>query len=262
MNGFIEKIILDYDPKQFILKVFINISVEEAKTNEIFLISIIGRKDKGLGPLLNLTNGGDGGEGNKGANKGKVIGPHHTIEFKRLASERFMGDKNPSRTVEGRKRLSENRKGKKNSPESNAKRSIWSSNRKHTDKAKKLCSESKIGDKNPNFGKWNICNKTLNKNNMIFPKDFPIWKEKGWERGHIVSQKSIIAAHLRKGKKRDKPFSLEHKKRIGKNGKGRIYIHNKILNLRKRVKKDDIELYLVQGWEIGSGLKNKKLVIY
>lgn len=44
-----------------IIKVLQNATEDEAFTEEITLISIIGRVDKGLGTLTNKTNGGDGG---------------------------------------------------------------------------------------------------------------------------------------------------------------------------------------------------------
>jgi hypothetical protein len=40
-----------------------NLSKEDACELESFLIEIYGRKDLGLGPLVNLTNGGEGGNG-------------------------------------------------------------------------------------------------------------------------------------------------------------------------------------------------------
>ena len=43
--------------------IYNNISNEEAKELEEFLISLYGRKDLGLGTLVNLTNGGDGSPG-------------------------------------------------------------------------------------------------------------------------------------------------------------------------------------------------------
>ena len=44
-----------------IIKVLQNVTDEEAFAEEINLISLIGRADKGLGSLTNMTHGGDGG---------------------------------------------------------------------------------------------------------------------------------------------------------------------------------------------------------
>jgi hypothetical protein len=62
-----------------------NISTEDAKELEIFLISLYGRRDLGLGPLSNMTDGGDGiinlakGIWNKGISPSK-----ETLEKQRL----------------------------------------------------------------------------------------------------------------------------------------------------------------------------------
>lgn len=52
-----------YDP--IILKIYENLEESISFQNEIDLIRTIGRHDKGLGPLTNLTDGGEGGIGYK-----------------------------------------------------------------------------------------------------------------------------------------------------------------------------------------------------
>jgi len=61
-NEFIEQIwiMLEDVPK---IKIRENLSIDEANKTEIALIKAIGRLNKGEGPLLNLTNGGDGTPG-------------------------------------------------------------------------------------------------------------------------------------------------------------------------------------------------------
>ena len=43
------------------LKLKTNLTLEEAKSHEIYMIAVFGRKDLGTGILLNMTNGGDAG---------------------------------------------------------------------------------------------------------------------------------------------------------------------------------------------------------
>jgi len=52
-----------------------NLSLEEAKELEMYLISYYGRRDKGKGTLVNLTDGGEGAAGSKHA-----LGYKHTKE--------------------------------------------------------------------------------------------------------------------------------------------------------------------------------------
>jgi len=52
-----------------ILKIYSNLTENEAFEKEIFLISLIGRKDCKNGPLTNMTNGGDGSSGRKDTEK-------------------------------------------------------------------------------------------------------------------------------------------------------------------------------------------------
>ena len=46
-----------------IIKLKTNLSEEEAMRHEIYLISVLGRKDLGTGILINLTDGGEGSSG-------------------------------------------------------------------------------------------------------------------------------------------------------------------------------------------------------
>lgn len=55
--------ILKENQEPIIIKFLDNVSEQEAFDKEIELIWIIGRYDLGLGPLTNLTNGGEGGSG-------------------------------------------------------------------------------------------------------------------------------------------------------------------------------------------------------
>ncbi len=94
------------------IKLFENISEQDAYQKEIELIKLIGRSDLKLGPLTNLTNGGDGTPGcifsekelkrrsdaSKGENnpwyKNPIYGfkdKHHTEKTKKILSKKCSG---------------------------------------------------------------------------------------------------------------------------------------------------------------------------
>lgn len=119
-----------------------NLNESEALERESFYIKKIGRKDLGLGPLVNLTDGGDGGinksisdehknkisnfmKGNSYA-KGNIISDEHKDKISQ-------GSKNRIRDDEYRSNLSKSAKNRK-------KNSM--SGRKHSDETKRKMSES------------------------------------------------------------------------------------------------------------------------
>lgn len=88
-------------------------NIEEAKYCEKYLIAYYGRRDLGLGPLVNFTDGGEGVLGrlcsketrNKisAANKGRHVGRPAPWVTKRMT-----GDKNVAKRPEVRKKLKDN----------------------------------------------------------------------------------------------------------------------------------------------------------
>jgi hypothetical protein len=79
-----------------------NLTEEEAFKHEIYMIAVLGRKDRQTGILRNLT---DGGEGPSGAIRSE--------EYKRKMSERLSGK---PRSEETKKRISHGNKGKQCGP--------------------------------------------------------------------------------------------------------------------------------------------------
>jgi hypothetical protein len=99
-----------------------NLTDEEARKHEIYMIAVLGRKDLGTGILRNMTDGGEGCAG-------------------RRMSE------------ETRKKLSEIHKGKKKSIEHRKALSKAKIGKKITEEHKKNMSNSLKGKKNPAYGK-------------------------------------------------------------------------------------------------------------
>jgi hypothetical protein len=98
-----------------------NLTEAEAFKHEVYMISVLGRKDLGTGILRNLTNGGEGTSGHIKSEECKKkigearIGKTHTEEWKKAISEKLSG-------------------------------------RTHTEEAKKKMSVAKSGEKHPLFG--------------------------------------------------------------------------------------------------------------
>jgi hypothetical protein len=103
-SGYIIDIILD------------NISWDEACYTEQYLIAYYGRKNKSKGPLVNLTDGGDGGYGRiyivSEQTKQKLRKPRHSEEQKQKWSQDRIGKPNPNGGGKGKSRLSTSKKHK------------------------------------------------------------------------------------------------------------------------------------------------------
>jgi hypothetical protein len=140
--------------------VYKDIEHKEAKKIEILLIEKYGRKNLGLGNLVNMTDGGDGllnpsietrkkiGEGNKGKT--------NSYETRQKLSEVNKGNTNmlgKTHTEESKKKMSEALKGKTNSYETRQKMSEAHKGKILSEETRQKMSESKKGNKNINFGK-------------------------------------------------------------------------------------------------------------
>ena len=77
-----------------IIKIIEGLTKENYDSYEILTIKIIGKSCDGLGPLLNTTNGGDGGvtwigeHHNKGKKLEEIVGDERSIELKQKLSEK------------------------------------------------------------------------------------------------------------------------------------------------------------------------------
>lgn len=118
----------------------------EACLIEIDLIAKIGRQDLGTGPLVNLTNGGEGAPG-------RVV----SESTRQLSREKQTGRRHSDKT---KQKFSEQRKGKKKPDDFGGKISNLQKERggfftghKHTEESKKKTSEKVAGEKNPFYGK-------------------------------------------------------------------------------------------------------------
>lgn len=103
--------------------------VELIKQKEIEFIALYGRRDLGLGTLVNFTSGGDG-----------MLGYKHSEDSKRKLSEDRVGDKNPNW-------------GKTPSEETIRKGIESRKWYEHSDETREKLRASKLGENNPNYGK-------------------------------------------------------------------------------------------------------------
>ncbi len=103
-----------------------NLTDEEARKHEIYMIAILGRKDLGTGILRNMTDGGEGCAG-------------------RVLSE------------ETKKKLSDSHKGRKKSAAHRKALSEAAKKRKASEETREKMSRVFMGENNPSFGKkwWN-----------------------------------------------------------------------------------------------------------
>jgi hypothetical protein len=84
---------------------FDDLTWEEACIKEKEFIKLYGRRDLGLGTLVNLTDGGEGQCGNS-----NFLGKKHSIESKKKISEYNIGKKH---SIESKKKISKTKTGVK-----------------------------------------------------------------------------------------------------------------------------------------------------
>ena len=94
---------------------FDDLTWEKACEKEIELIQLYGRKDLGLGTLVNMTDGGEGGNGtlqSEETKKKKSIALKGKIRSDESKQKYSLVSKNRTYTEETRKKMSEAKKGK------------------------------------------------------------------------------------------------------------------------------------------------------
>jgi hypothetical protein len=133
-----------------------DISIDLAKDYEEFLISFYGRYDKKAGPLVNMTDGGQFSNPNKGKKLGKrseevikKIKDSWTDKRKQSYSEKYSGSNS---YWYGKKGLGTPMYGKKQSKKHNDSIKAYMNSNRNPAKdpvIRKIFSEKKLGEKNP-----------------------------------------------------------------------------------------------------------------
>ena len=117
---------------------------DEAIEIEKYLIAFYGRKDLGLGSLVNMTDGGEGSLGCK-----NMLGKTHSVESIQKMSEAQKGDKNHMFGKPG------TMLGKKQSPEHIAKQTASRNPKGYYFANKKYKAQIKVGEKRIHLGTFN-----------------------------------------------------------------------------------------------------------
>lgn len=146
-----------------LVKIRENLSEKEACETEIAFISAIGRRDLGTGPLVNLSNGGEGLSGH--------------IKSKETREKISKAHKGRVKSPEECRRISAGLKGKKRSPESCAKQSKTMMGRPAPWITEKLTgikrpdvSKRQAGSKHPETSKRLLGNKYSQEKNTVISK--------------------------------------------------------------------------------------------
>jgi len=160
------------------------LSEEDAFKHEVYMIYILGRKDLGLGPLLNRTDGGDGTSGWVMPDETKDKISVSKIGVKRPDME---GANNPMRREDVAKKVSDSKVGKPRDSETKAKISNSLTGKRASAETKQKQSDASKGVKKSKSHADNI--KNAKKGTMYFVnKDGVVIVRKenpglGWQRG-------------------------------------------------------------------------------
>jgi hypothetical protein len=150
---------IDLPPREKRLFLKKNLTEEEAFKHEIYLIAVIGRKDLGLGPLLNLTNGGEGtsgwkmpqtvkdkiGEANSGRERPDMVGANNPMKKPEIAEIVAESKRGKPRNEETREKIRQTLTGRKDSKEVRSKKSRAAKGKKKSSSHAKNIKEAKRG---------------------------------------------------------------------------------------------------------------------
>jgi len=128
-----------------------NLTEQEAFEREIFYIKKIGRRDLGLGSLVNLTNGGEGVNGNSSPNKGKTMSDEQKKKISLSHIKYWQNRKSKYRGIprsqEVKDKVSQSKIGHKHSQETKDKIRSALKGKKLSDEVRKKMSQSRKGKK-------------------------------------------------------------------------------------------------------------------
>lgn len=183
-----------------IIELFSGITEQEANTKEKILIVLIGRKDLKKGPLLNLTDGGEG-----------TTGIIRSFEYRQKISKRH---KNKVLSEETKRKISLSKKGSINSIETRIKISRANLGRIFSEETRRKLSASKkkYFSEHPE-AKIAIGNFHRNKTVSMNTRDKLKEKRKFQKRRPCSEETRIKLSQLNKGRIRSEEFKM-HMKRI------------------------------------------------
>jgi NUMOD3 motif len=202
----IKKIINETRKDPIVEIVLQNVTDKESIDFEVFLISLIGRTDLKTGPLLNMTNGGDG-----------LVGRILSEETKRKISIGITG-KNNGRygkkyhaSESARKKLSESLKG----------RISWNSGltKEVNDTIKRMSDHFKIIRKLPEFRERMS---KVHKGQIAWNKGKKYKIKKKWIHNNLLNEEKFVRLDVILENGWENGRSLELKKKISKANKGKI----------------------------------------
>jgi len=150
-----------------------NLDWEQACKIEIQLISEIGRKDLGTGPLINLTSGGEGTPGRVVSNKTKQL-------LREKQTGKTYGDETKQKQSLQRKGVAKPKSFSETISQIQKQQGGFFKGKKHTEESKKKTSEKVAGEKNPFYGKKHTKEVVLgmsgpNSTNSKFTTEQVVW---------------------------------------------------------------------------------------
>jgi hypothetical protein len=169
-----------------------NLTEGEAFMHEIYMISILGRKDLGTGILLNRTNGGEGQSGRIYSEESRQkMKDSHTGKTLSDKTKQKLSELNTGKTLseEHKRKISKTHKGITHTEEtkrklSEIKKGCTSPNKGKpmSEEQKRKLSEINKGSKHPMFGRMWVTNET---HSYLIDKAYPI--PEGYRKGRVIA---------------------------------------------------------------------------